>query len=534
MGEPRPGKPDQRLDSWKSIAEYLSRDVRTVIRWEKERGLPVHRIPGGKKQAVFAFTQPLDAWLMSRAGEINAESERVLAVLPFSNDSGRDDLNYLADGLTESLISRLSQIPTLRVLARSTVFRYRGPDVDPLAAARELKVQTVLTGVLRNRADQLQISLEMLNARDGSQIWGLQQTNKLDDTWEQEAGIADRIASQLRVHLGGDQQERLTKRFTTDAEALRLYWKSRYEFFKFSEQGIKSAIDMLQQAVARDPLYAKAHAALAECYSYLAFGYSSERPPREWIERAIEAARTAIRIDDTLAEAHVALALSLPQVDLELDLSECEFKRSLELNPSLAQAHIYYSYLLLAKGRVDKVEAHLTDAVGLDPFSPMLLADAAALFGFAGMADKGMALVNKALALDGENGAVLYIAGFLHQMKGEYECAIELLEQAVEKTIMHTVPLGILGNLYAVTGDVIGAHRMLARLNESLKRQPAAYFSRAIVYCGLGDNELALRDLERAAHERISWMVMVHRVPWFESLREDSRFQEIVRRLKLA
>jgi TolB-like protein/Tfp pilus assembly protein PilF len=533
MEEQTPGRPNQRLDSWKSIADYLSRDVRTVIRWEKDRGLPIHRVPGGKKQAVFAFTDKLDAWLMGRGDDSNHDSERLLAVLPFSNESGNGELDYLADGLTESLISRLSQIPSLRVLARSTVFRYRKPDMDVLAAARELNVSMALSGILRMRADQLQVSLELLNARDGSQIWGLQRTQPLSDPWTHEASIAEQIAAKLRLHLSGEQRGRLFRRYTDDPEALDFYWKSRYEFFKFSEQGIKTAINLLRQAIARDPGYAKAHAALAECYSYLAFGYSSECPPREWIQLAIDSARSAINIDETLAEAHVALALALPQIDFDFDLSEREFQRALELNPSLAQAHNYYSYLLLACGRLDEMESHLTTCVGLDPFSPVLLADAAALFGFAGYVDKAMLLANKAMDLDSSNGAVLYIAGFVHQVKGDHERAIELLEKAVQRTIMHTVPLGILGNLYAVTGNLPKAREILARLNESLKWQPAAYFSRAIVYCGLGDKERALSDLENAAQERISWMVLVHRVPWFESLRVDARFKNIVRRLHL-
>jgi tetratricopeptide (TPR) repeat protein len=162
-----------------------------------------------------------------------------------------------------------------------------------------------------------------------------------------------------------------------------------------------------------------------------------------------------------------------------------------------------------------------------------MLADAAVLLGFAGFVDKGMVLSKKALTLDGANGAVLYAAGALLQMKGEYPRAIELLERAVERTIMHTVPLGTLGNLYAVTGDPARAHGMLERLNKVLQRQPVAYFSRAIVHCGLRDAERALSDLEAAERERVSWMALVHRVPWFEPLREEPPFQDIVRRLHL-
>ena len=206
MGELVSGLPNQRLDSWKSIAEYLSRDVRTVIRWEKQRGLPIHRVPGGRKHSVFAFTGALDAWMMGSDEVSKPAGERVLAVLPLTNNSGESDLDYLAEGLTDSLISRLSQIPSLRVLARSTVGRYRSSEVDPIAAARELNAQIALSGILRKHADQLQISLEMLDPHDGSQICGVQRTLSLDQIWGREADIAEQIATALNVHLAVEPQ----------------------------------------------------------------------------------------------------------------------------------------------------------------------------------------------------------------------------------------------------------------------------------------------------------------------------------------
>jgi TolB-like protein/Flp pilus assembly protein TadD len=528
-----PGRLNQRLDSWKSIADYLSRDVRTVIRWEKERGLPVHRVPGGKKQAVFAFTEKLDAWLLSGVDDAPPSRGRTLAVLPFANQCGDPEFEYLADGLTESVISRLSQIPSLRVLARSTVFRYRGPNVDVLAAARELKAPMAVSGVLRSRADELQVSVELLNTNDGSQVWGVKRTEPLSNPWALEGKLAENIARELHVRLNGDERSRLTRLHTDDPEAMQLYWRSRYEFYKFSEEGIKTAMAMLQRAIARDPMYAKAHAALADCYSYLAFGYSSECPPRHWIKLACEAAQTAISLDESLAEAHVALALALPQLDLKLDMPEREFVRALELNPSLSQAHTYYSYLLLARRRFDEMAAHVTASVDLDPFSPAVLADGAALLGFAGRVDEALALADRSLSLGEPHAGPLYIAGFLHQMKGDYDRAIELLERAVQLTVMHTVPLGILGYLYAITGKPAKAQEIVTRLHNISKLQPAANFSLAIAYCGLGEKENALVNLEKAAEERISWMILVHIVPWFKSLRNEPRFQDLVHRLEL-
>ena len=205
MGDLRSGPPNQRLDSWKSIAAYLSRDVRTAIRWEKERGLPVHRVPGGKKHSVFAFTRDLDAWLMHLDEHKNLARERLLAVLPLLNDSGEQDLDYLADGLTERLISRLAEFRKVRVLARSAVFRYRNSDLDALAAARELNVELALTGILRTHADRLQISLEMLDPQDGSQICGLQRTYGLKDAWTRESEIAEQLATSFQFHLSAEE-----------------------------------------------------------------------------------------------------------------------------------------------------------------------------------------------------------------------------------------------------------------------------------------------------------------------------------------
>ncbi len=531
MADKSVGLPNRRLDSWKEIAEYLSRDVRTVIRWEKDRALPVRRVPGGKKQAVFAFVNDLDSWLLGDAAE--SSTARTLAVLPFVNESGDSTMEYLADGITENLISRLSQLPSLRVLARSTVFRYKGPDVDAVAAARALKVPMAIAGSVRVRGDRLHVGVELVNSRDGAQAWGWQHAQPTAEAWMVEQRIAQEIAEGLHLHLTGEQKNRLIKPHTGNAEAALLFLKSRYEWFKFSEDGMNAAIKYLEEAIACDPHYGKAHAALADCYWVLAIGMASDRPPKELMAKAYEAATTALACDDTLAEAHTSLAMCMTHYAFELESAERELQRALQLNPSLPLAHLFSAYALLARRRLDEAAAEAFAAVALDPLSPFYLVDGAAIMAYAGRIEDGMQLATKALSLGAFESGALFVMGFLHARKGDYPKAIELLERSVAETIINTVPLGVLGYVYAISGDTAGAEGVLRRLDELSKHRHTSHYSRAAVYCGLGDKDNALRSLELVYEERNPWVFFINVAPWCDCLRDDSRFTDLVHRLKL-
>jgi eukaryotic-like serine/threonine-protein kinase len=523
----------RRLDSWKEIAAYLSRDVRTVIRWEKERGLPIHRVPGGKKNTVFAFTEKLDSWLLT---DVTPPNSRLLAVLPFSNASNDPALDYLCDGLTESLINRLSQSQELRVLARSTVFRYRGADVDALAAGRALGVPIVVAGVVRQDRDDVVVGTELVNTRSGLQLWGSRYSQSIGDIWDLEIRVVDAIASELRLQLTSSERDRLTRAYTRNPEAMRFYWRGRQAFQKFSEEGFQQAIQCFEQAIALDPNYGKAHAAMAETYGFLALGYSAERPEAELVRLGEKAARTALACDPTLGEAHCALGILLAHT-CDLRKIEAEIQRAIELQPSNALARDLNAYALLSRGLFDEAICEIDIALELDPASVVILVDAAAINAYAGDLESARELMERAQQSFTYPGSAdpswMYVLGLIHQLQGDHEKAIDVLERSTASGIMHTIPLGILGYSYAKAGKRDKAEEVLDRLANLSPQRHAVHFSRAAIFAGLEKREQTLESLERGYEEKNPLLFLMNVAPWFEGMRSHPRFRAIVEQLDL-
>jgi eukaryotic-like serine/threonine-protein kinase len=279
-----------------------------------------------------------------------------LAVLPFTNVSGDPNTEYLSDGITESLINNLSQLPNLTVMSRNSVFRYKGQEADAQAAGRDLKVQAVLTGRMVQRGDSLSIIVEFIDVRNNSHIWGEQYNRRLFDIFAVQGEIARQISERLRLRLSGDDQRRLTKHDTENTEAYQLYLKGRYYWNKRSAEGTRKAIEYFRQATDADPNYALAYAGLADSYGFLT--EFSGVPKEETSPKARAAARKALELDDTLAEAHISLAVNL-QADMDWSGAEREFKRAIELNPNYPTAHHWYSEYLQVMGRLDESKAEI-------------------------------------------------------------------------------------------------------------------------------------------------------------------------------
>lgn len=524
---------NRRLDSWKEIATYLSRDVRTVIRWEKERGLPVHRVPGGRKNAVFAFTESLDAWLMT---DVAPAESRLLAVLPFDNESGDAGLDYLCDGLTESLINRLAQSPQLRVLARSTVFRYRGSSTDVREAGRSLGVPIVLAGVVRQERDDIAVSAELVNTRTGLQLWGSRYLEPAPEIWALEPRIVGTIADELQLQLTPSQRERLTRASTRNPEAIRLYWRGRQFFQGLSSEGFQNAIACFQQAIALDPRYARAHAALSEVYGFMALGYSAERPEHELAQLAEKSARAALLCDPALAEAHCALGLALSH-QYDLRQVETHLRRAIELQPSNAMARSLYAYARLSRGMLAEAVTQADSAVEVDPGSLMVQVDAAAILAYAGDLGRARELMDRMrqsyVHADGAIPGWMYVYGLIHQLEGRYDEAIDVLERSTRADILHTLPLAILGYCYSQAGNPEGANDMLTRLASLPHERHAVHFSRAVIFAGLNQTEQALDALERGYEERNPWLFLMKVAPWFRAIRTQPRFRSLLERLDL-
>jgi serine/threonine-protein kinase len=504
-----------------------------VIRWEKDRGLPVHRVPGGRKNAVFAFTETLDNWLMPDSG---AGRSRLLAVLPFVNAAANPDLDGLCEGLTESLISRLAQSAELRVMARSSVARFHGPAVDIREAGRALGVPLVVAGVVRQERDEVIVRAELVNTRTSLQQWGSRYSQPADEIWALEPRIVDAIAKGLSLHLTPNERDRLTRESTRNSQALRLYWRGRQVGQQFTGETLQEAISLYQQAIALDPGYARAYAALAETYAFVALGYSTERPLKELVALGEQAARAALARDASLAEPHCALGMLLaPTYDLRR--IEAEFQRAIELQPSYALARTMAAYSRLSQGRREDAIAESNIALELDPVSLHTLTDGAAIHAYAGDLTVARELMDRARALYCPPGAPeapwLYVYALIDQLEGRFDAAIDLLERCTRTEIMHTIPLAILGYCYARSGQRDRAAAVLDRLAGLSTHRHAIQFSRAAILAGLDDTDGALDALERGYEERNPWLFLLNIAPWFDAVRSHPRYRALVARLML-
>lgn len=524
-------RPSRRLDSWKEIARYLARDVRTAIRWEKERGLPIHRVPGGRKNAVFAFAETLDAWLMA---DVAPSPARLLAVLPFANGAADPTVDAVCDGLTEALINRLAQTQALRVMARSSVARYRGADLDMRAAGRALGVPVVVTGVVRQERGEIAVNAELVDVRSGVQLWGARHAQPAHAMWTLEVQIVEAIADGLSLHLTAGEHARLTRESTRNADALRLYWRGRQAFQQMSGEGFQEAIACYQKAVELDPGYGKAHAALAETYGYLALGYSAERPKPELVALGEQAVRAALACDRNLAEAHCAQAVLLAHT-YALPRIEATLARALELQPSYALARTLYGYALLLRGRRKDAMAQIGLALEVDPLAHNILVDGAAIHAYAGDLVFARELMDRAKELYDRTGTAdapwIYVYGLIDVLAGDYEHAIAVLERCTRGDIMHTVPLAILGRCYAKAGQPQLARAVLERLAALPSQRHAVQYSRAVIFAALGEKEDALASLERAYEERNPWLLLMNVAPWFDDLRSEPRLLAIWNRI---
>jgi TolB-like protein len=295
-----------------------------------------------------------------------------LAVLPFVNAAADPDMEYLSDGITESIINNLSQLPALRVMARSTVFRYKGHESDPQDVGRDLGVRAILLGRVVQLRDRISVLAELVDVADGSQLWGAQYNRQFSDIFAIQEEIAQEISEKSRLRLTRIEKERLNQRYTENVEAYREYLKGRYFWNKRSAEGVRKAIEYFQQAIEMDPTYALAYVGLADSYASLAYYLINPLPPREVMPKAKAAAMKSLEIDETLAEGHASLGAIKTYYDWDWPGAESEFQHALQLNPGYALAHYWYGVFLTAMERFEEGFAELRWAQELDPLSPII------------------------------------------------------------------------------------------------------------------------------------------------------------------
>jgi len=454
-----------------------------------------------------------------------------LAVLPFENSDDDPDTEYLSDGITESIINSLSQLPAVRVMARSTVFRYKAKGADPRAVGRKLNVQAVLIGRVLQRGEALFIRAELVEVQNGWQLWGEQYNRTLSDIFAVEEEISREISEKLRFRLSGEDKNRLLKRHTQDTEAYQFYMKGRYHLNKMSEEASKKGIEYFQEAIRKDPHYALAFAGLADSYGHM--GFVGILPPKDVIPRAKEAARRAIEIDDQLAEAHAAMAFILKVYDWDWPASGREYRRALELNPNYSQAHRSYAAYLSAVGKPQEALIEIQRAQELDPLSLAISMEIAWHLYMSRDYDRAIEQALRTLELEPQNSAAQGILGTSYEQKGMYTEACAALRQAVAGSEHHPFPKATLAHALALTNQREEAVSILQQLEDASERSYVPPYWPAIVCAGLGDKAAALDWLEKGYEQRDVWLVWLKMDPRFDGLRAETRFENLLRRVGL-
>jgi len=625
---------NDRLDSWKEIAAYLNKEVRTVQRWEKSLGLPVRRLAQGKQGTVFAYKLDLDAWWQESQTKLEYEDDRadartgavseaasasgsgvsgsnvvvlaaaadplerdrldkdrsgkdqaskdhadkdrqrkgttvdhpdfvrrltvlclliivvaglasvaarfwlqipggfprakmVLAVRPFRNMSGDPGQDFVADGLTEEMITRLGQLHPEEMGVIRLSPAYASSPFDRIA--KEVHANYVLEGSVRQSGQRVAITAQLIQVSDQTQVWGESYERDLQDVLSIQAEVASAIAGGVLNKL--PHAHPLVRQ--VNREAYLAYLEGRYFWNKRTEEGFSKAITLFKRSIEIDPTYAPPYAGLADCYELLGSAPYSTLAPKEAFPQAEAAARKALELDPTLAEAHVPLGYSELVYEWNLPEAQKEFDKALRLRPGYATAHQFYGYYLTAMGKLDEAIVERKKAVDLDPISPLLNSALAEAYYHARRFDVTIDESHKALELDPGYAIALLNIGRAYQQMGMHQQARDAFQTILAFAPDSPAILALMGHEYAVSGDLAHANQILARLTElsSRKYVPAVYF--ALVYIGLGRKDDAFRWLDKAYDERCEYLVYLSSEPLADPLRGDPRFSGLLSRIGL-
>jgi TolB-like protein/Flp pilus assembly protein TadD len=471
----------------------------------------------------------LGMYLHARNTEVAIDS---IAVLPFQNRSTEPDSEYLSEGLAESLIYRLSQLPNLKVSPTSLVFRYKGQEIDPIKVGKDLGVSAVLSGRITQRGDNLTISAELVDVRYNKLLWGEQYDRKTSELLATQREIAREIVDTLKLKVSG-QERGLAKHYTESNEAYQLYMKGRFYFNKRTEEGMKKGLEYFQQAIEKDPNFALAYSGVADTYDLLGTpDAGGAMPPNEALPKGKKAALKAIELDETLAEPHVSLAHVKYYYDRDWPGAEREFKRALELNPNYPQAHHWYAIYLVWSGRTNEGLAEIRRAQELDPLSLPINMSVGWLLCDTNRTDEGIEQLRKTIEMDPGFVIAHHRLALCYERKGAYDEAIAEYHKVLDLGGKSVGTAG-LGQAYAMAGKRNEALNALAELQEQSKQRYVSRGVFALIYAALGDKDQAFAWLEKAVEEHdlsVARLKVDHR---FDPLRSDPRFAELVKRVGL-
>jgi serine/threonine protein kinase/Tfp pilus assembly protein PilF len=475
--------------------------------------------------AVVALAYGAYSGYLGGADKGNIDS---IAVLPFANESGNPDNEYLSDGISETLINSLSELPGMKVIARSSSFKYKGKEIDPREVARALGVEAIVTGRLGQRGEDLLISAELINARDETQMWGDRYHRKAADLLAVQAEISRDIAERLRLRLTAVERQQLARSETANPQAYELQLKGSFYSSKGGTENNKKATDYYNQAIAIDPNYALAYAGLSNIYRNGVVNGILE--PKEFLPKAEAAARKALELDGRLAQAHSALA-NFKRETWDWAGAGREYQRSIQLNPNLARAHANYAVFLNIMGRHPQAIAEVTRARELDPLSPGINTNLGYRLFFARRYDEAIEVLKETLELGERQSLTQVVLGYTNAAKGMYREAIGAYGEAIKLGDDSPSTQIYLGAAYAHAGERERAQAILKRL-ETGKRYVSPG-ELAVLYAALGEHEQAFKSLEKGFAARDPQLQFLGVDPAFDSLRGDPRFADLMRRVGL-
>jgi TolB-like protein/Tfp pilus assembly protein PilF len=568
----------ERLQSWKEIASYFERDVRTVQLWEAKEGLPVHRQEHSARASVYAYPDELDGWFEKRARRSRPMSmvepaspapapsgaswiasrgpawkmtlamvaaalvaaggwltwrathpsglpgNGTLAVLPFLNLTGDTGMEYLSEGLSDELTTLLASDRPLRVVARTSAFEFKGKSEDVRAIGKQLNAAMLLEGSLEARGDQLRINVQLVRTSDGNHLWSqIYDTNRANTSAAEDSIVHD-IAAVLKLPPA---KETLANDTGAGEEAHELYLQGEYWWNQRSPSDEWKAIGYFNQAIDLEPVYARAYLGLAEAYVVL--GVNNQAPPDEVLPKASAAAENALQIDAGLGEAHTILAHIRFTYDWDYPGAESEFRRAIDTTPDFAPARHWYGLMLMYQGRFGEAEQEIGHAEELDPLSPILPALRSRLDLYAGKYDAGIEICRDALRGNTDLAMPHYALGQIYLYQNQFHQALDEFEKYYELSGHDPDGLTNLAMVYAHMGNRAKAMELLGQIEDSRTGYSSAY-NYALVYAALGDKESTYEFLDKAIAERSPALIQLLVDPAFASIRSEARFQEMLRR----
>jgi TolB-like protein/Flp pilus assembly protein TadD/tRNA A-37 threonylcarbamoyl transferase component Bud32 len=490
------------------------------------------------KWAILAPGLALVLLVVAISRLVSTEHLDSLAILPFgyvSSDAqlmANPDREYLSDGLTESLINNLSQLANLKVIARSSVFRYKGKDLDVQAIGRELNVSAVLSGKIKQEGDELTIAVELMDVQGNRSIWGDTYQRKTADIQTVQKEIARNVSEKLHLKLTGADQTQLAKTYTESGEAYEAYLKGRYHWNKRSDEGFKQATNFFQEAIVKDPNYALAYTGLADCYTLRSdYGFLA---PKEGYALAKGAVTLALKYDESLAEAHTSLASIKAVTDWDWQGAENEYRKALELNPKYPTAHHWYAAQLLLEGRLDEALQEIKKAQQLDPLSLGINKDFAVILLYARDYDKALEQCRKTLEIEPHFGAMFTYIAQIYELQQKYPEATAELEKAHASAPEDVEITYGLGQAYALMGKKDEALKISNELNQPGKQNVYLPKEAAYLYTLLGEKEQAVAILQKAAENHYISVAELKMDPRLDELRKDPRVVELLQKIGLS